>query len=205
MGATLTKGTAVVGLADGAKLGTIEDLYLDPKRREIVGFSVRRRRRWRRATVTVVDASDVHAFGPDAVTLANPAALRGNAVLGRRHAQLVEVGALFGRGVVTEGGTDVGRVTSLGFDRTTRRLRWLEVEAAGQAAPGLVWGDEVLRVGGEQVVVAEAVLAAAPAWAGRPVASRHTPRPTPRRALRPGPAHPLAASSRPVAHRRTAA
>ena len=39
MSTTLAKGTAVVSLADGTKLGTIDHVYLDPQRKEIVGFS----------------------------------------------------------------------------------------------------------------------------------------------------------------------
>jgi uncharacterized protein YrrD len=35
----LVKGTAVVSLEDGTKLGTIDTVFLDPGRKEIVGFS----------------------------------------------------------------------------------------------------------------------------------------------------------------------
>ena len=195
MNGTLAKGTAVVSLQDGAKVGTIDRVYVDPERGGLVALAIRRGRRLLRPTTAVVDASDVHAFGPDAVTLAGPVPLLSDAVLAGRWEELVDVTALFGRPVVTEGGSGVGRVASVMFDRKTRRLRWLEVEADGCPVPGLVWADEVLRLGSELVVVAEAVLADGPAAAARPVMTRETSRPALRRPLQFGPARPLRASA----------
>jgi len=194
MSATLTKGAAVVRLGDGVRLGTVDRLYLDPKRKEIAGFSVRRGPRWWRSTVTVVDASDVRAFGPDAVMLAGPVETPGAEIRSRR-GELVDLATLFGRAVVTAGGTVVGRVSSFVFDQKTRRLRWLEVEANGYPVPGLVWGDEVLRVGAARIVVADAVLATGPAQVARPVAARGTDRPAARRPVQIGRARPLLASA----------
>jgi len=194
MSATLTKGTAVVRLGDGVRLGTVDRLYLDPQRKEIVGFSVRRGPRWRRSAETFVDASEVHAFGPDAVMLGGAATSLRPLARSRRGA-VVDIAAFFGRSVVSEGGTDVGRIRSLVFDQTTRRLRWLEVEAKGCPVPGLVWGDEVVRLGVARIVVAEAVLAAGPARTARPVAARDAGRPAMRRPVQIGRARPLLASA----------
>ena len=167
MGATLAIGTPVVHCADGAKLGTIARLYLDPRRNKVVGFAVRCRRRLLRSFEAVVDLGDVESVGPDGVALAATAELHSLQTTERRRRELVDLGGLLGRPVVTASGIDVGRVVAVGIDPTTRRLARLDVAAPGHAVPGLVWGDEVLRCKRDRVVVADAVLAPAPAIAQR--------------------------------------
>ncbi len=165
----LASGTPVLSQNSGAALGTIDRVYLDAMRKEIVGFSVRRERRVLRPRAAVVDVRDVHAFGPDAVTLADRAQLLSPAVLADRCEELMDLGGVIGRPAVTEGGTGVGHVVAVAFDPATLRLQRLEVAAAGCPVPGLVWGNEVLQLRGNMVVVAEAVLTPAPGEAARPV------------------------------------
>ena len=172
MSRTLTLGTPVVRLVDGAKLGTIERLYLDPRRNRIAAFAVRSCRRLLRSLETVVDLDDVHAIGPDAVVLADADALRSRDATACWRRQLVDVATLLGRPVVTEGGTGVGRVVAVAVEPRRHRLGRLDVAAPGQAVPGLVWGDEVLHCDRVQVVVADAVLAAAPARPQQPATVR---------------------------------
>ncbi len=181
MNTMLVTGTPVLSHDGGARLGKIDRVYLDAARKEIVAFSVRRERRVLRPGAAVVDVGDVHAFGPDAVTLADPARLLSPTVLTHRGEELVDLGGLTGRPVVTEGGTGVGRVVAVAVDPITLRLQRLEVEAPGCPVPGLVWGHEVLHLQGDLVVVAEAVLAPEPAEAARPIrsaAARRSTRPS---------------------------
>ncbi len=164
----LAAGTPVLSHDGGAALGKIDRIYLDSARKEIVGFSLHRARRVLRPQAAIVDVGDVQTFGPDVVTLADRARLLSPAVLARRCEELVDLGRVIGRPAVTEGGTGVGRVVAAAFDPTTLRLQRLEVVAPGCPVPGLVWGNEVVGLEGEMVVVAETVLAPGPGEVTRP-------------------------------------
>ena len=164
----LATGTPVLSRDGGATLGTIDRIYLNAARKEIVGFSLRRNRRLLRPQVAIVDVGDVQTFGRHAVTLAGHARLLSSAVLAQRGEDLVDLSELIGRPVVTEGGAGVGHVFAVAVDPLTMRLQRLEVAAPGCPVPGLVWGHEVLGVGENLIVVAEAVLAAGPREAPRP-------------------------------------
>ena len=157
MSTKLAKGTAVVSLADGTKLGAIDHVYLDPARKAIVGFSFHRGGLLGGRTSGVVDVSDVHAFGPDAVTIDDVAAVRSELAIDARSDELIDLEHLLKRKVITEGGTFVGEVASIRFGQDSYRLTGIEVSPGFFEANRLIPADQVVQIGGELIVVADAV------------------------------------------------
>jgi uncharacterized protein YrrD len=101
----LVRGTPVVSLADGATLGVVDHVYFDPQRLAVVGFTFHQRAGLLGGGSSgLVDVADVHAFGPDAITVADVSAVRSDLAIAAATADLVELEALVGPAVVTEGG-----------------------------------------------------------------------------------------------------
>lgn len=150
----LIRGMPVISLADGAALGVVDHVYLDRERLAVVGFTIRHRGGLLGGgPVGLVDIADVHAFGPDAVTIDAAAAVRSEVAVAAAVAPLVELEALLGRGVVTEGGRSLGRVVEVIFDEGSHQL--LGLEAAEDGERRRVAASAVVTVGEELVVVAE--------------------------------------------------
>ena len=83
----LVKGTPVVSLADGTTLGAIDHVYFDPHRMAVVGFTFHQRAGlFGPETSGLVDISDVHAFGPDAVTVDDLSVVRSELAVGEESA-----------------------------------------------------------------------------------------------------------------------
>lgn len=156
MSTKLVKGTAVVSLADGSKLGTIDKVYLDPERKEIAGFSFHQGG-FLGKTTGMVDASDVHAFGADAVTVADPSVVRSELAIGSRRDALVELESLLKRKVLTEGGTYVGQVVSVRFGHDSHCLTAIEVSQGFFQENRVLPVEVVEQIGAELVVVSNAV------------------------------------------------
>jgi sporulation protein YlmC with PRC-barrel domain len=159
-GATpLVKGTAVVDLADGKKLGTIDHVYLDPEKKRIIGFSFHSGGLFGK-TSGVVDMADVHGIGPDAVTIDDASAIRSGVVIEARTSPLVDLDDLLKRKVITENGTFVGRVASIRFGEASHGLVAIEVAPEGDAEHRLIPADRIQQLGGELVVIAETAVRA---------------------------------------------
>jgi len=162
-GLKLTKGTPVVSLADGTKLGTIDHVYLDPARQEIVGFSFHQGGGLFGAkTGGLIDVADVHAIGPDAVTVADASAVRSELAIGARGDALVDLEDLLKRKVMTAGGAYVGQVASIQFGQDSYRLTRIDVAVGAFHADEPIDAAEIDQIGAELIVVADAVLGSAP-------------------------------------------
>jgi uncharacterized protein YrrD len=159
MSTRLVKGTAVISLADGAKLGAIDHVYLDPRRKEIVGFSFHSGGLFGK-TSNMVDVSDVHSIGPDAVTLTDTSAVRSEIAINAKCEDLIELDDLLKRKVVTEGGTFVGQVTCIEFGLDSYRLTQIAVSSGLMRGTDTIHADDILNVAGELVVVSDAVCGA---------------------------------------------
>ncbi len=158
MSTRLVKGTAVVSLADGKKLGTIDHVYLDPGRKEIVGFSFHQGGGlFGGKTTGMVDVSDVHAFGTDAVTVDDVTAVRSELALEAHRDELIDLEDLLKRKVLTEGGTYVGQVVSVRFGQDSYRLTAIEVSPGYFQENRLVPSQEVEQIGDELIVVSDTV------------------------------------------------
>lgn len=156
------KGLAVISIAEGAKVGSINRVYLDPEARRIIGFSVEPGGNLLEPdSRKLIDVDDIHSLGPDAMTLADKGAVRGDQT-NERWMSLVDLDDLTKQKVVTEGGEYVGQVSTIEFDRATFGLVGIEV------SPGFFKGhmriaiDDVTTIGPELVMVADSVCAPQP-------------------------------------------
>ena len=157
----LVKGMPVVSLADGATLGTIDRVYFDPGQMAVVGFTFHQRSGiFGGGTSGLIDISDVHAFGPDAVTVNDVAVVRSDLAVEVGHDELLELETLLKRTVMTESGETIGRVAEIQFGDSSHVLVALDVEAAG--GPRRVDAREIKTVGPELIIVADPLPVAAP-------------------------------------------
>ena len=156
MSTRLVKGTAVVSLADGTKLGTVDRVYLDPAKKEIVAFSFHAGGLFGGRTAHLVDVADVRAIGPDAVTLCDASTVRSGVAIGARCEGLLDLEDLLKRKVITEGGAYVGEVAAIEFGQDTYRLNRIALVPAADGSGAPIPAEAVLRIGAEFIVVAEA-------------------------------------------------
>lgn len=164
MATELRKGAPVISLADGVKLGTIDHLYLDPALKQIVGFSFHQGGGLFSAKTTgLIDVVDVHAFGPDAVTIDSLEAVRTQLAVDNRCDDLIDIEDLLKREVVTEGGTKVGSVTAVQFSEESYKVTTIQVSASFFPDPQLIWAHEVMHIGTDLIVVLDEVIAPATA------------------------------------------
>ena len=173
MSTRLGKGTAVVSLANGTKVGTVDRVYLDPRRKEIVGFSFHQGGLFGGKASGVVDVGNVHAFGPDAVTIDAAAAVRSELAIDARCDGLIDLEDLLKRTIITEGGTVVGHVAAVQFGQDSSKLTAIEVSGGLFQGTRVIASDQIAQIGAELVVVADAVVTGAPGDASPPPALRH--------------------------------
>jgi sporulation protein YlmC with PRC-barrel domain len=154
------KGLAVVSIADGRKLGTVHEVYVEPATRQVVSFGLRQAGGLLHAASgppLVVDTGNVHALGSDALTVADASALREAA--GGGHPGVVSGEDLTKRKVVTEGGTYVGQVVSVELDPATFRLTAIEVSPGFFRSNKQIPDAQVISLGADVVVVSDTVCA----------------------------------------------
>ena len=154
------KGLAVVSIADGRKLGTVHEVYVEPATRQVVSFGLRQASGLLHAASgppLVVDTGNVHALGSDALTVANVSALREAA--GGGHPSVVSGEDLTKRKVVTEGGTYVGQVVSVELEPATFRLTAIEVSPGFFRSNKLIPDEQITSLGADVVVVSDVVCA----------------------------------------------
>ena len=157
------KGLAVISIKDGEKLGTINQVFLDPGAKRIVGFAVQQGGGGLLAPADagapeLIDVDDVHAIGPDAVTLSDKGAMRGDQTRAQLD-RLMELDDLTKLKTVTEGGTALGGVASAEIDDRSFALRELEVSTGLFSSNRHVPIGEVLSIGHDLVVVSDVAAA----------------------------------------------
>ena len=174
-------GLAVISIADGAKVGTIDQVYVDPDAKRIVGFAIKPEgARLSADAPNLIDVDDIHALGHDAVTLNSTNAVRGDRTRAAM-AALMDVDELTKRKVMTEGGTLVGQVAGVEFDERSFGLTQIEVSPGYFKSNKHVATNQIVNVG-EMVIVVDAVCTpegepadAAPRTEGRFVVGDVTP------------------------------
>ena len=155
------KGTAVVSIADGAKIGTIDRAYFDPATKQVVGFSLASGGGLLSGggePAMTIDIDEIHSLGPDALTVDSAAAARGQRTSAATES-LVDMDDLTKRKVLTEGGTLVGQLASVDFDEKGFRLTDIEVSPGFFKSNKKVPIDQIVSIGSDVVVVADAVCA----------------------------------------------
>jgi sporulation protein YlmC with PRC-barrel domain len=183
----LVKGTPVVSLADGATLGTIDHVYFDPERLAVVGFTFHQRGGlFGSGSSGLVDISDVHAFGPDAVTVNDVSVVRSELAVDAIDCNLLDLESLLNRTVMTVNGTLVGRVAAIQFGDSSHALRALDVIGEGSDDHGSIAASEIQTIGPELIIVADpASVATTVHVRPRRVLHEVTPDATEHRKLRP--------------------
>ena len=175
----LVKGTPVISLADGSTLGAIDHVYFDPKRLAVVGFTFHQGGGlFGHGSSGLVDITDVHAFGSDAVTIDDVSVVRSDLVVEPMREHLLELEHLLKRDVMTEAGTLVGQVAAVQFGDGSYKLTALDVIEAESHEHLHIGADQIQTIGEELIIVADrAAVAAKP---GQPKQPLHvvTSRPT---------------------------
>lgn len=151
-------GISVVGLQEGEKLGSVARILLDKEGRHVAAFGVDSgggllstdapQTRW-------LAAGAVSAIGPDALTVEDRTALREFAPLDG----ILDLGEVLKRKVVTEGGTYVGQVASAELDDQGTDVTHMEVSPGFFKSNRMVPIGQVVNIGSELIIVADAVCA----------------------------------------------
>lgn len=151
------KGMTVLGIEDGQQLGTLERAYLDPVNRRIAGFAVASLGGFMQPELDrLVDAEEVHSLGPDVMTVRDTVSPIGRRI-NARYAKLIDLNQLTGLEVITEGGTAIGRITSIEFDDASFRITQFETSPSFFATATTFPFDQVITIGQDVVVVVNAV------------------------------------------------
>ena len=150
-------GLPVISIADGERLGTVARVYVDPAAKRVVGFAYEASPGiFSPDSAPRVDAERIRSLGPDALTLDDRDAVRGEGI-DTAIAALTTLDELAGREVLTRGGAALGRIAGASFDERSFGLTELEV------ARGLLVGTwaapigQVLTIGRDYVIVADGI------------------------------------------------
>ncbi len=153
------KGLTVISIADGERLGTIDRVLVDPEAKQVIGFAVSHGGLLNSEAPAVIDADDVHSLGPDAVTIADRGAVRGDQTTARQN-ELMDLDELLKLRVVTEGGTLVGDVADIQIDEKSFAVRDVDVSPGFFKNNQHVPINQVISIGRELIMVDNAVCAA---------------------------------------------
>lgn len=124
MDAKQLKGAAVVSVADGEKLGSIDDVLLDAVARRIEGLRVESGGLLSR-THQVIPYSAIHSVGPDAVMVPDKSVLHDTSdAVPAAPQTLAKLGDLR---VVTEDGTYLGDLATVHFDPQSGTITEFEI------------------------------------------------------------------------------
>jgi sporulation protein YlmC with PRC-barrel domain len=126
------RGRKVVSRQSAEHLGTVTHLLVDPERRAVSHLVVGKRRNAR-----VIDWDQVTGFGSDAVLVAVDEAAREARGMREQAAVRGEL-ELLGRRVLSEFGTELGKVDDVSFDPATGILSTLAVGSDSRPAADLL-------------------------------------------------------------------
>jgi uncharacterized protein YrrD len=147
-------GLAVVSIDTGEKLGVIDQVAVDTTGRRIVAFTVQSGSGGLFTSPTVdaswLPANQVHAVGPDAVTVPSPKCLKDHI----EQADLLLASDLMKRKIVTEGGVYLGDVAALHLDTQAMTVTQLEVSHGLLKTSSTVSIEHLITIGHELIIAA---------------------------------------------------
>lgn len=157
MSTKLVKGTDVVSLADGAELGEVENVFLEPEAKQIVAFSFKSGGGlFGGKTTNMVEITDVHAIGPDAVTITDASVVRCEMAIGDRTEGLVELDDLLKRKVMTDAGEELGQISAIHFDQGSYALSGIDVTSGHfHQQKETISSDRIAQIGEDLVLIRE--------------------------------------------------
>ena len=155
------KGLPVVTMAEGKKVGKVDDLVVDPERKAVRWLRLHRggllggERLW-------VSVEAVRGVGEDAVTINAETDARAPADAPEALALVKARREIIGNKVITESGQHLGEVRDYEFDPATFALTFLAVSQARNVV------GEVLTIGADKVVAIgeDAIVVTTPAGMG---------------------------------------
>jgi uncharacterized protein YrrD len=150
------KGLPVISIAEGAKVGVVGEAWLDEPHKRVAAFTITDSAgmlAFDTVTIGWLDASHVQAIGPDALMIQDASALTESPPGGN----LLAVGDLARRPVVTEGGKELGQISSVEFNRQGLEVTALEISAGLFSGNRQVTADQIVNVGEEMVIVSDQV------------------------------------------------
>ncbi|BDI33807.1 hypothetical protein CCAX7_58580 [Capsulimonas corticalis] len=113
------RGTAVVTLDNGERLGRVDDLFFAPTTGDLEALLVDVGGLFSKPSL--LSAAQISSIGPDAVVIADREALVPNGTL-TEEARAVRAGEIEDRAVLTTNGTVVGKVSDVLIDTDTRQV-----------------------------------------------------------------------------------
>jgi sporulation protein YlmC with PRC-barrel domain len=145
-------GLPAINVLDGSKVGDVERAYLDPAERRIVGFSIRTGGGFMKPEGGLLaDSVEVQALGDAALTLLNNSPQGSETTA--RYDELIDLGALHGREVFTDGGTFLGHVADSELDERTFVVSTIDVAPSRMGSNQEIQIGRVVTIGAEVVVV----------------------------------------------------
>jgi len=151
-------GCPVISIETGQRLGSVDQIVFEPDGRKIAAFTVQSDSVGgiispEQPTASWLLAGDVHAIGPDAVTISTPDNLR--ETIERK--DYVLAGDLLRRKVVTEGGALIGNVAAIHFDPTSLNVTDVEISRGFFKSNPQIGFNHVVTVGHDVIVVDDSV------------------------------------------------
>ena len=147
------EGMSVVAIADGKKLGSVDEMVLSSDGLHLAGF-IMKSGGFLNQRELIVEARDVRSVGADAITVdaeevarvsdEAAAEFRDGRASGRR---------LSGNKVVTESGTFVGTVSDFVIDEATFRVTSLVMSGSLLSSGDAVPTDRVISVGPDAIMI----------------------------------------------------
>lgn len=154
MSTMLAKGTPVISLDTGVTIGKIENVYMDCGSRRLAAISFGSSSMlFGRKGGHVVEVADIHAIGPNAVTLDDARAVHDLVLMDGATRNLIELDQLVKRDVMTDGGARLGHIVELDFDPATFRLLQIRIDDRRRVEELLIAGSDILNIGEEIIVV----------------------------------------------------
>jgi uncharacterized protein YrrD len=148
------RGLAVVDVESGTKLGAVDELVVSPEDGRILAVVLKRGLMG--GATSYVGASDVHAFGADAITVkGHDVARKEDAVDETIREAHRSTRALVGNKVVTESGALVGTVSDYFVDEESRRVTGIAIGGGLMSSEDAMAADRILSVGPDALIVSD--------------------------------------------------
>ena len=148
------QGLAVVDVTGGTKLGSIGDLVVSPDNGRIVALTLTGG--MLSGSSSYVAIEDVHAIGPDAITVEGENAVRPDSEMpdGIRAARDASR-HLVGKKVVTENGTLLGTVSDYLVDETAYRVTGLTLGGGLLSSEDALSADRIVSLGPDAIIATD--------------------------------------------------
>lgn len=154
-------GISVVSLDAGEKLGNVNDVVFTGDGRKIAALAVHTAGGSRAADLpdpSWLTAKDIHAIGPDALTIQSASALQASPPADAA----LHLADLLKRKVVTESGVYVGQVASVDVDDSGQDVTQFEISPGLLKSNRMAPIDQVVNIGEEMVIVSDAAVSDQP-------------------------------------------